>query len=478
MNLSKLSLNSNCSIREAMKKMDEFAIETLFIVDDSSKLKGVVTNGDIRRSLLKGSSIDDPINECMNKNYVSASAIDDREYLLRSLKDGIKLIPIIDENHNLIDVVGSEFDEYIPIYSPYIDNSELRYVNECIKKSWISSTGPLVSEFERRFSEFTGLEDCISTSNGSTALELAFTLCNLKPEDEIIAPALTFASPVNSAIRTGAKVKLIDVDKNTMCLNLNIIKSHITSRTKVIVIVNLYGYPVNIKELRQNIPSDILIIEDCAESLGSYRDNVHCGIYSDFATFSFFGNKTITTGEGGMLFCSKKENRSRAISLRDHGMKKDKKYWHEEIGFNFRMTSLQAAVGLGQLEKIDKILDLKNKVFEKYENIFSKYGINLRKTNEKNVSDSNWLVVLRDPRITEIDLDQLQLQLKIMGIDVRKVFYPLPEMQIYKEYSLSNYENCFSIHCSSICLPSSPLLRSAQIEMLSYKILNLLKISP
>ena len=116
-------------------------------------------------------------------------------------------------NHNLIDVVGSEFDEYIPIYSPYIDNSELRYVNECIKKSWISSTGPLVSEFERRFSEFTGLEDCISTSNGSTALELAFTLCNLKPEDEIIAPALTFASPVNSAIRTGAKVKLIDVDK-------------------------------------------------------------------------------------------------------------------------------------------------------------------------------------------------------------------------------------------------------------------------
>lgn len=470
MELNSIVLNKNSSIRDAMIKMSNECIDTLMVIDDHFKLLAVVTNGDIRRRLLDNGKIDESIQNAMNSNYISASVSDRHEDLLSLIKNGVTSIPIINENGKLIGCVGQELEDYIPIYKPELEGMELSYVSNCIQNSWISSSGSFVKRFEDEFSKFTGLDECITTSSGSTALELAFSLCDLNPSDEIIAPALTFASPINSAIRTGAKIKLIDVDISNFCIDEKLILSNLSKNTKVIVVVNLYGYPYDVKSLREKIPSNILIIEDCAESFGSRRNDIHSGFYSDFATFSFFGNKTITTGEGGMLFCKNAKDRKRAKVLRDHGMNKEKKYWHDEVGFNFRMTNLQAAVGVAQLEKAPSILSNKQRIFDNYHKLLSKHGFVFISSSDSSIFNSRWLVLVSHPLIFKKGVDELERQMKLIGIDVRKVFYPLSSMPTYKIYCDGNFDSAHKLFNSYICLPSSPSLTENQIKRISSKI--------
>ena len=176
--------------------MNEFCLDTIFVVNDENILKGVLTDGDVRRKLLNGFKLEDLLINVMNKNFTAASINDKREDVLTLRKDSIKTIPLVDEFSKVLGCIGQEIDEYIPIYDTIFEGNEMEYITDCIKKSWVSSTGKYVGEFERKFSEFTGLDGCLSTSNGSTALELAISLCDLNSDDEIIAPDLTFASPV------------------------------------------------------------------------------------------------------------------------------------------------------------------------------------------------------------------------------------------------------------------------------------------
>ena len=474
MKLSSILLENNKTIRDAMIKMNDNALDTLMIVDEQEILIGVITDGDIRRRLLKNNNLDEKVIYAMNREFVSASVKDKREDVLELRKDGIKSIPLVDENFKIIGCIGPEIDEYIPIYDTVFKGNELKYLSDCIKKSWVSSSGEYVKLFENEFSKYTRLKNCLSTSSGSTALEIALSLCNLNELDEIIVPNLTFASPLNSAIRTRAKIVLVDVNKDNMCLNASEIIKKVNSKTKVIIVVNLYGYPVDIQKIRSSIAREILIIEDCAESLGSFRKQKHCGIWSDFATFSFFGNKTITTGEGGMLFCAKDEDKEKALLLRDHGMSRSKKYWHDEIGFNFRITNLQAAVGLAQLERIEEILFNKREVFEKYFKYLSPYGFKFNQVDQDHVIDSRWLITVTHQNIKEYGVENLEYQLKLLGIDIRKVFYPLSSMPLYKQYCYCNYRNSHYLHNSYICLPSSPNLTTIQIKIISEKMIMLL----
>ena len=474
MKLSTLLINQKLTVRDVMLRMNDFCLDTVFVVDCENTLVGVITDGDLRRKLLKGHGLDDALSEVMNKDYTAASIYDKRSDIVSLRKDGIKSIPLLDEFQKVIGCIGQEVDEYIPIYNTTFEGNELLYLTDCIKKSWVSSAGEYVKKFEQKFSEFTGLNDCISTSSGSTALELAISLCNLNKNDEIIVPDLTFASPINSAIRSNSIVKLVDVDRDTMCINTNLLLDKITNKTKAIIIVNLYGYPVDILELKKNIPSHIKIIEDCAESLGSFRNNKHSGYYSDFATFSFYGNKTITTGEGGMLFCSNNFKKAEAKILRDHGMNPKKRYWHDQVGFNFRMTNLQGALGLAQMENIEKVLRRKKRVFQKYKDLMIPFGFSFNADDALDVENSRWLVTTTHENIENYGVEKLEYQLKLLGIDIRKVFYPLSSMPIYKSYKKGIYPNSSYLNNSYICLPSSPNLTSENIEIIVDKILMLL----
>lgn len=474
MKLSNLLINENSLLREAMIRMNDYCLDTIFVVDEENILKGVITDGDIRRKLLKGYKLDDSVFNVMNTNYTAASIIDKRADVLTLRKNGIKSIPLLDEYKRVLGCIGQEVEDFIPIYDAIFDGNELEYVTDCIENSWVSSTGQYVKKFEQKFSEYTGLDGCLSTCNGSTALELAISLCDLKKDDEIIVPNLTFASPVNSAIRSNCKVSLVDVNKNNMCLDMELLLKRITNKTKIIIIVNLYGFPFDVKKLKEIISQDIIIIEDCAESLGSFRDGKHCGYYSDFATFSFFGNKTITTGEGGMLFCSNDFKKEEARIMRDHGMNPKKRYWHEKIGFNFRMTNLQAALGLAQIERIDKILKRKKIVFEKYKQLMASYGFVFNADLDINVKNSIWLVTTTHKKIEKYGVENLEYQLKLLGVDIRKVFYPLSSMPIYKSYSNGSYPNSYYLNASHICLPSSPNLTMENIENIVTRIIMLL----
>lgn len=474
MKLSQLIINQECSIKQAMIRMNDHCLDTVFVVDSDNTLIGVVTNGDIRRGLLGGKNLNDYLTGIMNRNFVSASINDKRSDVLSLRKDGINTIPLVDEFFKILGCIGQEVDEYIPIYDTKFEGNELLYLTDCINKSWVSSTGEYVKKFEKSFSKFTGLDGSISTSNGSAALELAISLCDLNLDDEIIVPDLTFASPVNSAIRSNSKVRLVDIDRDNMCLNKEILLKEISQKTKVIIVVNLYGYAVDVKDIRANLPEDIIIIEDCAESLGSYRNGKHCGLYSDFATFSFFGNKTITTGEGGMLFCSNKSKREEAKILRDHGMNPKKRYWHEYIGFNFRMTNMQAALGLAQIENIEKILKNKKRVFEKYRELLTPYGFSFNADQEFDVDNSRWLITTSHKTIETFGVEKLEYQLKLLGIDIRKVFYPLSAMPIYQSFKNGPYTNSNFLNSSHICLPSSPNLTNENIVNVVQKILMLL----
>ncbi len=474
MKLSTLLINEKASLREAMTRMNNDCLDTIFVVDEVNTLKGVITDGDIRRKFLKGYKLDDSVIKIMNINYTVASINDKRADVLALRKDGINAIPLVDEFNRVLGCIGPEIDDYIPIYDSVFDGKELEYLTDCINKSWVSSTGEYVKKFEQKFSEYTGLNGCISTSNGSTALELAISLCDLSEKDEIIAPDLTFASPVNSAIRSNCKVSLVDVNKDNLCLDIDFLLKQITDNTKVIIIVNLYGFPFDVQKLKKLISPDIFIVEDCAESLGSFRDGKHCGFHSDFATFSFFGNKTITTGEGGMLFCSSKEKKEEAKVMRDHGMNPKKRYWHEKVGYNFRMTNLQAALGLAQIENIDKILKRKKKVFEKYKELMTPYGFFFNADLEMNVENSRWLVTTSHEKIETYGVEKLEYQLKLLGIDIRKVFYPLSFMPIYSSYKKGIYPNSSYLHASHICLPSGPNLTTENIENVVGKIVMLL----
>ena len=268
-----------------------------------------------------------------------------------------KIIPIITKKGLIIDFATYKRLRQIPQYEPFLEKKELKYAVEAINSGWISSRGKFISNFEDEFKKKFKFKYCLLTSNGTTAIHLALSTLNLKQNDEVIVPNYTFVSPINSIILSKAKPILVDVEQDNFCLDIKKIKKLINKNTKAIIAVHLYGHPADMISLKKLCKEkNIKIIEDCAEALGTFIGKNHVGSFGEFATFSFFANKTITTGEGGMVVFKNKRNYLLAKSLRDHGMSNHKRYWHDFIGFNYRMTNIQAAVGLAQLEKFDQIL--------------------------------------------------------------------------------------------------------------------------
>jgi perosamine synthetase len=334
------------------------------------------------------------------------------------------------------------------------DGNELKYVTRAIKTGWVSSQGPYIKNFENRFKKFIGTSYALAVSNGTVALQLALASLGIKKNDEIIVPNLTFASPVNAILHSGARPILCDIDPKSYCVNYELLKKKITKRTKAIIIVHLYGYPVDLTRILELKKKNIFIIEDCAESLGSYIKNKHVGTFGDIGTFSFFANKTITTGEGGMLTFKNSLIYKKAKLLRDHGMSAKRKYWHLEVGFNFRITNLQAALGLAQLEKIKSFLKKKyfiGDVYKKYLCLNNNIQLPI---NNKVVINSFWNYPIRLINKLKYKRNQLISILNKNKIESRKAFYPINKMPAYHFLKEKNLKNSNKIYKEILCLPS------------------------
>ncbi|UTW67320.1 DegT/DnrJ/EryC1/StrS family aminotransferase [bacterium SCSIO 12643] len=368
-------------------------------------------------------------------------------------------------------------NKFIPIYEPLLGGNESKYLNECINTGWISSKGRFVTEFETSFNSFIGSSHALSASNGTVALHLALEALGIKPGDEIIVPDLTFAASINAILYCGATPVLADIEKETFNMDFSKVEKLITSKTKAIMPVHLYGLACDMDEcLSIAKKHNLLVVEDAAEAFGSEFNGQKLGSFGDVATFSFYGNKTITTGEGGMITFKNQEVYQKAKVLRDHGMDPQKTYWHNFIGYNYRMTNMQAAIGLAQIERIDDILKQKIKIAQHYRNRLENVpGVSFVSESEKKLN-TYWLVtILVDPDQFGLSRNDLQNKLKENNIDSRPVFFSLHIMPPYKEYHKIDLTNSKYVSNNGISLPSSLNLSTEDLDRICDCIISLHK---
>ena len=335
------------------------------------------------------------------------------------------------------------FMNFIPVNEPLLNGNEKKYLNECIDTGWISSEGPFVKKFEESFSKVVNRKYGIAVCNGTAALDIAVNSLDLNNGDEVIMPTFTIISCAAAIVKNGLTPVLVDSDPVTWNMDVEQIEKKITSKTKAIMIVHIYGLPVDVDPILNLAKKyNLKIIEDAAEMHGQYYKDRPCGSFGDISIFSFYPNKHITTGEGGMVVTDDEKLADRCKLLRNLCFKKEKRFVHDELGFNYRMTNLQAAVGLAQLEKLDEHVNKKRRIGKFYtENLKDIDFIQL--PLEKNDFSQNiyWVygIVLKDeyPHDAEFVMKKLAEQ----GIGSRPFFWPMHEQPVFKKMGLFKNEN-------------------------------------
>lgn len=348
----------------------------------------------------------------------------------------------------------------IPIYQPDLTGNEKTYVNECIDSSWISSRGRFVNEFETRFATRIGIENAATVSNGTVALHLALMALGIGPGDEVIVPTLTYIASANAVAYTGATPVFVDSIRNTWQIDPEAVRRSITPRTRAIMPVHLYGQSCDMDALSAIAQEHrLFIIEDCAEAFGTMYKGKHVGTFGDISTFSFFGNKTITTGEGGMVVSNDKTLIERARHLKGQGLAAHREYWHDVVGYNYRMTNIQAAIGLAQLERADEFISRKRTLAERYRTTLSELPIECQAEAPDTVH-SYWMFSILVEHANQ--RDELRRHLANASIETRPLFYPMHTMPMYSR----NYRKHIvaeDLAWRGINLPSWPGLKEEQI---------------
>ena len=348
----------------------------------------------------------------------------------------------------------------IPVYQPFLGGREKEYVNQCLDSTWISSRGEFISRFESGFAQYIGAEHATTVSNGTVALHLAMAALGLGPGDEVIVPTLTYVASVNTIMQTGASVVYAESLADTWNVSVPDIRSRITPKTKAIMVVHLYGLACDMDEVVALCKEhNLLLIEDCAEAFGSLYKGQHVGTFGDVATFSFFGNKTITTGEGGMVVSKNKDIHERACHLKSQGVSKTREYWHDELAFNYRMTNICAAIGLAQLERADEIITLKRQVADWYREALEGLPLQMH-AEQPGTRHSYWMcsVLLDDPSQRQALRDHL----KSKGIETRPLFAPAHNMPHCK--TDETFPVAQDLSSRGMNLPSYPTLSREQVQ--------------
>jgi perosamine synthetase len=326
---------------------------------------------------------------------------------------------------------------FIPISKPFIGPREKELVIDALDSGWVSSIGKYIDEFEAKFARYCGTEYALAVSNGTTGLHLALATLGLQAGDEVIVPDLTFVATANAVAYTGATPVLADVHADTLCLDVASVKSLITPRTKAIMPVHLYGHPADMDALTEVADAHgLAIVEDAAEAHGAEYKGRRVGSFGKCAVFSFYGNKVITTGEGGMLTTNDRAFHQRAKRLRDHAMSPEKRYFHEERGYNYRITNLQAALGVAQLERIDEFLDRRTEIMSWYNSAIATMD-SVRLNRVKNWAKSAfWMICLEVDWFDEARRDAFMQALRARGIDSRPYFCTMSSMPMYRQAPL------------------------------------------
>jgi len=364
----------------------------------------------------------------------------------------------------------------IPVAQPSFGVKEKQYLKSTIDSGWISSKGEFIEKFENAFAKKYKVGYAIAVSNGTAALHLALKALDIGQGDEVIVPNFTFISSANAIIHAGAKPVFVDVEKETWNIDPQDIERKITPKTKAILPVHLYGHPANMdsvmKIARKN---NLKVIEDCAESQGAKANGSFVGSIGDIGCFSFFGNKIMTTGEGGMCTTNSKKLAEKIRILRSHGMDPKKRYHHPVVGFNYRMTNMQAAVGLGQLESVDKFIAKRDKIKIAYEKNLR--GL-IKSQKIQTTPKATWaspvcwfysILVAKNKR------DSLMKFLEKNGIETRPFFPPITTQEAYKQYAKTKTPVSEDLAKRGINLPTYFGLKNRDVEKICKLIKEFLK---
>ncbi|HVO49253.1 MAG TPA: DegT/DnrJ/EryC1/StrS family aminotransferase [Steroidobacteraceae bacterium] len=326
----------------------------------------------------------------------------------------------------------------IPVNQPLLDGNERRYLNECIDTGWISSEGPFVQEFEKRFAQRVGRAHGVAVCNGSAALDASVAALRLAPGDEVILPTFTIISCAAAIVRAGAVPVVVDADPDAFNMRPQDVEARITSRTRAIMAVHIFGVPVDMDPLLDIARRrGLRVIEDAAEMHGQTYKGRPCGSLGDISTFSFYPNKHVTTGEGGMIVTDDDELAQRCRSLRNLCFQPHKRFVHEELGWNLRMTNLQAAVGLAQLERLDEFVARKRRMGEQYDELLCDIpGLQLPVKRTSYAQSIYWVygVVLHEE--VPFDAEEAMRRLAVRGIGSRPFFWPMHEQPVFQRMGL------------------------------------------
>lgn len=354
-----------------------------------------------------------------------------------------------------------------PVYKPSLQGNEKKYVNECLDSTWISSKGSFINVFEKSFANYINIEYAAGVCNGTVAIHLALVALGINEDDEVIVPTFTYIASVNPIAQVGAKPVFVDSERKSWQMNPEDIEKKITPKTKAIMVVHLYGHPCDMDKIMKIAQKhNLLVIEDCAEAIGTRYKGQHVGTFGDVATFSFFGNKTITCGEGGMVITNDQTIYDRLVHFKGQGLAKYREYWHDTIGFNYRMTNIQAAIGLAQLEQVETFLKKKHEIACWYCEYLKDFPIEFHKPTG-DIYHSFWMcsILVEKSQLR----DELRDYLKNSGIETRPTFYPVHTMPMYSK-KFTKHPIAEDLAGRGINLPSYPDLQKTDIEYICRKI--------
>jgi len=370
-------------------------------------------------------------------------------------------------------------NNFIPVCEPHLNGNELKYVKECIETGWISSSGVYIKKFEESFANYCGAKYAVCVTNGTVALHLALLAIGVKKGDEVIIPNFTMIASAFAVCYIGAIPVFVDADISTWNINVDLIESKITSKTKAIMPVSIFGQPCNMTKINNLAKNyNLKVIEDAAESHGAEYNGKKTGTLADVTTFSFFANKNLTTGEGGMVVTNNEEYYNKCLYYKNlcFPLNGPRNYIHEDIGFNYRMSNIHAAIGLAQVEKADYYRDKRISIYQMYKKFLANTPGIIFQDTIANCFNVHWMnAILIDSSVFGIDRDELIKVLNKYNIDSRLLFVGMNKQPALKKYGCDTsfaYPVTDHLTQNGLYLPSGSSLTENQIKYISEVIIN------
>lgn len=369
---------------------------------------------------------------------------------------------------------------FIPVNEPLLDGNEEKYLVECIRTGWISSEGPFIKQFEEQFAARVGRKYGVAVSNGSVAIDAAVVALGIGAGDEVIMPTFTIISCAAAVVRAGAVPVVVDCDPDTWNVDVAQIEARITSRTKAIMVVHIYGLPVDMDPVRNLAEKyGLKVIEDAAESHGQTYRGLPCGSFGDISTFSFYPNKHVTTGEGGMVVTDDPTLADKCRSLRNLCFKPEQRFVHDELGWNLRMTNLQAALGVAQLERLDEFVQRKRHMGQRYNELFAGTpGIQLPLPHTDFADNIYWVYGLVLDDDVPFDAKEAMARLGKLGVGTRPFFWPMHEQPVLRKMGLyqgESYPVAERVARRGFYIPSGMALSDEQMQSVAEAVKGILQ---